>query len=139
MIARLRHGEERQRDCRQSRGDRQRGVAAFERRHRALEIGDRRQSMQAVADAGILATLGRLEIGDAIEEHRRRTVHRRVDRAEVLLRIATEMGDFGCRPRLAPLAHATRANAAAICAACASAVCRMSITIACSGSSSAAN
>ena len=80
-----------------------------------------------------------LALGHALEKHRRGAVDRSVDRAQMFARIATQMGDLGCGPRLAPLAHTIERSAAAICAACASVVCRMSITIASSGSSSAAN
>src|ERR1700737_3945898 len=119
MVARFCHRKEPERDCRQSRRNRERAVASFERRHRALKIGGGRQSMQAVADARIFSTLGRLKIGDALEEHCRRAIDRRVDRAEMLLRIAAEMGDAGCGTRLAPPAHTVERSAAAIWAACA--------------------
>src|SRR6202011_2212031 len=122
VVARSRHREQRERDCRQSRWHRERGVAAFERRHRTLQIGDGRQSVKTIADAGILAALGRLEIGHALEKHRRGAVDRSVDRTQMLARIATKMGDLGCGPRLAPPAHTVERSAAAICAACASVV-----------------
>ena len=145
VIAGARRAEERQRDGGESRRHRERCVPAFELRHRRLQIGDRRQAVQAIGNAGEFATLGGLQLGDAIEQDGRRAVDRRVDRTQVLLWIAPEVGNAGGAPALAArplhLGHAGSSSRSArlIAATCASTDCAMSTTIASVGSSSVAN
>ena len=145
MIAGPRRAEQRQRDGGESRRHRERCVPAFELRHRRLEVGDRRQTVQAVGNAGIFAALGGFQLGDAIEQDRRRPVDRRVDRAEVPLRIASQVSDVGGVSALAAgpllLGHAgsSSRNARVIAATCAAIGCTMSMTIAAAGASSVAN
>ncbi len=102
MIAGPRRGEQRQRDRGEPRGNGQRCVAALERRDRALQIAHGGQTVQAIGDARIFTALGGLEIGDRVEQDRRRAVDRRVDRAQVLPRIAAEVRDRRGRPQLGP-------------------------------------
>ncbi len=145
VVARPGEREQRKRRRRQPGGHRERRVPALERRERLLEIGDGRQSVQAVRKPGEFAARGAFEIGDVAEQDRRRPEHRRVHRAEEAARIATEMRDVRRRsvaPAIAALRAAHRAfsrSAATMASTCASTLVRMSISIASRGTSSVAN
>ena len=112
MIARLREREKRKRRRRESRRHDERGVAAFERRQRVLEVGDGRQPVQPVRHARELAARGLLELGDVVEQQRRGAKHRRVHRAQKASRIAPEMRDLRRRPITASARSSGRASAA---------------------------
>ncbi len=101
VIAGAGQREQRQGRRGQARWHGERGVAAFERRDRGLQIGHRRQAVQAVVQALRLAALRRLVVGDRVEQDRRRAIDRRVDRAQMPRRVAPEMRDFGRRSWLA--------------------------------------
>ena len=63
----------------------------FDGRDRVLQIGDGRQAVQAVADPGVFAARRLLELGHRRKEHRRCPKDRRVDGAQKLAGVASEM------------------------------------------------
>ncbi len=141
MVARLRKRQQRERRRRQAGGHQQRCVAAFERRQRVLEVGDRRQSVQTVREPGEFAARRLFECCDVRHQDRRRAEHRRIDRAQKTPRIAAEMRDFGGGPVAPPIRHGfdLAGNASMIERTCDSTLSRISMSIASSGGSSASN
>ena len=139
MVACARGADQRQCDRGQSGGNGQGRVRAFELRVRRLQVDNRRQSMEPIGQARILAAFRRLEIGDRVEKNGGRTIDRRVDGTDVLVWIAAEVRDRRRRFDVRFVVHAVERRLAAICATCTATDWRMSMTSASRGSSSVAN
>ncbi len=145
VIAGARERQQRKRRRGESGRNGQRREAAFDLGDRALQVGDGRQTVQAIRNARMLTACRLFQLGDRFEEDRRRAKHRRVDGPHELSGVAPEVARLRGGPhRFLFPGHAAslvvpRASAARIRATCSGIVSRTSTTTASAGSSSVAN
>ena len=97
VVARFDEGEDRGEAGRRARAEGDRAMPALDRRDRFLEGEARRRAVPAIGDLVVAIAPGRLVGGDGRIKNCRGVVDRRVDDAEILLRLPARHGPKACR------------------------------------------